>query len=82
MNVPGLKEHMHREDRWCHSQVHGNLCDAHEVVPFDSSDGRAEDCRLVKRDILRSLVQFLLEGEFLVIFVLKPYLTIFFTVSQ
>ena len=39
-----------------------SLNDSTRCAPFDSSVGRAEDCRSVMIDILRSLVQLRLEG--------------------
>ena len=39
-----------------------NLNDGKGHVPFDSSVGRAEDCRSIMAVILRSLVQLRLEG--------------------
>ena len=40
-----------------------NLNDEAGHAPFDSSVGRAEDCRLIIAGILRSLVQLRLEGS-------------------
>ena len=40
-----------------------NLNDGIGDPPFDSSVGRAEDCRLIIAVILRSLVQLRLEGD-------------------
>ncbi len=48
----------------------------HEIYPFDSSVGRAVDCRSNHSDIHRSLVQIRLEGDiFVLIFKQEKYHT-------
>ena len=45
------------------SQSYQDKLRARTSAPFDSSAGRAEDCRRLSAAILRSLVRFRLEGE-------------------
>ena len=50
------------------SRLQGRWRQDYPWSAFDSSVGRAEDCRCLQTDILRSLVQIRLEGRFLTAF--------------